>query len=175
MAVTIDAAVRVTTILATLAWATGEALILRSPRRLVGSGELDRASRSPWHMSAWPSISYGWNHEAPSRRPASSAATRVGWGWRADDLRELPLLVLWLADVCWWWAAPASHASMIVPGSSARRVRLAGFPVHVRSAAIVFASGPSRWVGIASVEPPVSGGSSRGGETGKSGMSEPEI
>jgi hypothetical protein len=150
MAVTSDAAVRGTIILATLGWATGEALMRRSPR-------FDWWARASWtaglamalvHVGLAFHFVYGWNHEAAVAATARQAAAQVGWGWRGGIYVNYLFLVLWFADVFWWWAAPASHASRSLRFEAAR---LAGFLFMFVNAAIVFASGPGRWVGIASV------------------------
>ncbi len=137
-------------ILATLGWATGEALMRRSPRA-------DSWARVSWtaaialtliHVGLAFHFVYGWNHEAAVAATARQAATRVGWSWRGGIYVNYLFLALWFADVCWWWAAPASHASRSIRIEVAR---LAGFLFMFVNAAIVFASGPGRWAGIASV------------------------
>ena len=150
MAVTSDAAVRGTIILATLGWATGEVLMRRSPH-------LDWWARASWtagialalvHVGLAFHFVYGWNHEAAVAATARQTATQAGWGWRGGIYVNYLFLMSWFADVCWWWAAPASHASR------SRRIeaaRLALFLFMFVNAAIVFASGPSRWAGVASV------------------------
>jgi hypothetical protein len=145
-----DTAVRGTMILATLGWAAGEALMRRSPR-------VDRWARAAWtggialaliHVGLAFHFVYGWNHEAAIAATARQAAERVGWGWRGGIYVNYLFLVLWLADVCWWWAAPASHASRSVRIETAR---LAAFLFMFVNGAIVFASGAGRLAGIASV------------------------
>ena len=145
-----DTAVRGTMILATLGWATGEALMRRSPR-------VDRWARAVWtvgitlaliHVGLAFHFVYGWNHEAAVAATARQAAERVGWGWRGGIYVNYLFLAFWLADVCWWWAAPASHASRSLRIETAR---FAAFTFMFVNGAIVFASGAGRLAGIASV------------------------
>jgi hypothetical protein len=145
-----DDAVRATIILATLGWATGEALMRRSSR-------VDLWARAVWtagialaliHVGLAFHFVYGWNHEAAVAATARQAAERVGWGWRGGIYVNYLFLVSWLADVCWWWAAPASHASRSLRIETAR---FAAFTFMFVNGAIVFASGVGRLAGIASV------------------------
>ena len=145
-----ETAVRGTMILATLGWATGEALMRRSP-------QVDRWARAAWtgaialaliHVGLAFHFVYGWNHEAAVAATARQAAERVGWGWRGGIYVNYLFLLFWLADVCWWWAARASHASRSPRIETARFV---AFTFMFVNGAIVFASGAGRLAGIASV------------------------
>ena len=117
-------AVRDTMILATIAWAIGEALMRRSPR-------LDRFARASWtvgiilalaHVALAFHVVYAWNHEVAVAATARQAAQLVGWEWRGGIFVNDIFLALWLADVGWWWVAPASHASRSLRFEAARRV-----------------------------------------------------
>ena len=145
-----DTAVRGTMILATLGWATGEALMRRSPR-------VDRWARAVWtvglvlaliHVGLAFHFVYGWNHEAAVAATARQAAERVGWGWRGGIYVNYLFLVFWLADVCWWWAAPASHASRSLRIETARFV---AFMFMFVNGAVVFVHGPRRLLGAATL------------------------
>jgi hypothetical protein len=57
-------------------------------------------------------------------------------------------LALWLADVCWWWLGPASHASRSLRLEMAR---FAFFAFMFLNGAVVFAAGIGRIVGIVSI------------------------
>jgi hypothetical protein len=137
-------------ILATLAWAVGETLMRRSPRA-------DRWARAAWtmaialaaiHVTLAFHFVYAWNHEVAVSATARQAAERFGWGWRGSIYVNYVFLAIWLADVCWWWAAAASHASRPVRLETAR---MATFVFMFVNGAIVFASGVGRLAGIASV------------------------
>lgn len=142
--------VRGTMILATIAWAAGEALMRRSPRA-------DRIARGVWtcgaalaliHVFLAFQLVYGWDHEAAVAATVRQAADRFGWGWRGGIYVNYLFLTLWCADVLWWWLAPASHASR---SPRIETARLIFFTFMFLNGAVVFASGASRLVGIASV------------------------
>jgi len=148
--VTPEIAVRGTMILATLAWAAGEALMRRSPTA-------DRFARSAWtiaillavvHVGLAFHFVYGWNHAAAVDATARQAAEAFGWGWRGSIYVNYVFLSFWLADVAWWWLAPVSHASRSMRFEIAR---IAAFTVMFVNGAIVFASGIGRLAGIAAV------------------------
>jgi hypothetical protein len=137
-------------ILATAAWAVGEALMRRSPAS-------DRLARSFWTMGIVLALIhvvlafqfvYAWNHEAAVAATVRQAADRFGWGWRGGIYANYVFLALWLADVCWWWLAAASHASRSLRLETAR---LLLFAFMFLNGAVVFASGHGRLVGIASL------------------------
>jgi hypothetical protein len=142
--------VRTTMILATVAWAAGEALMRRS-------ASSDRLARAMWtigialalvHVGLAFHFVYAWDHEAAVVATADQAADRFGWGWRGSIYFNYVFLAVWLADVGWWWLAPQSHASR-----SARLevARLAVFAFMFLNGAVIFASGVGRLVGIVSL------------------------
>jgi hypothetical protein len=148
--VTPDIAVRGTMILATLAWAVGEALMRRSPKA-------DRIARSAWtlaialtavHVGLAFHFVYRWNHEVAVDATARQAAATLGWDWRGSIYVNYVFLAYWLADIAWWWVAPVSHASRTMRFEI---TRLAAFTVMFVNGAIVFASGIGRLAGIAAV------------------------
>ena len=143
-------AVRSTMILATLAWAAGEVLMRRSP-------EADRRARMAWtiaivlagiHVVLALHFVYGWNHEVAVAETARQAAERFGWGWRGSLYVNYAFLGWWLAEVCWWWAAPYSHATR---SFRFEIVRLAAFTFMFTNGAVVLASGAGRVAGIAAI------------------------
>jgi hypothetical protein len=137
-------------ILATVAWAAGEALMRRSPIA-------DRLARATWtlgitlalvHVVLAFQVVYAWDHEAAVAATARQAADRFGWGWRGGIYVNYVFLAMWLGDVSWWWRAPASHASRPAAIETARR---ALFVFMFLNGAVVFASGAGRLVGIGSL------------------------
>src|SRR5687767_5674063 len=137
-------------ILATVAWAIGEALMRRS-------ASADRMARAMWtigialalvHVAVAFHFVYAWDHEAAVIATAEQAADRFGWGWRGSIYFNYVFLTLWLADVCWWWLAPASRASRPARLEAAR---LAVFAFMFLNGAVIFASGVGRLVGIVSL------------------------
>ena len=144
------AIVRGTMILATIAWAAGEALMGRSPTS-------DRLARAIWtigvalalvHVLLAFQLIYAWNHEAAVAATVKQAVERFGWGWRGGIYVNYGFLTLWLADVTWWWLAPLSRAAR---PAGIEKARFALFTFMFLNGAVVFASGTGRLIGIASV------------------------
>jgi hypothetical protein len=105
--------VRGTMIAATVAWTLGEVLMRRSPAS-------DRLARLAWtsgialavlHVVLAFEFVYAWDHGAAVAATAQQTADLVGWGWRGAIYINYIFLTLWLADACWWWMAPRSHAA----------------------------------------------------------------
>lgn len=142
--------IRGSMLLATIAWAIGEVSMRRSP-------DLDRLARWSWTMGialalvhvylAFERV-YAWDHGAAVAATVQQTADRFGSGWRGGLYVNYVFLALWLADVVCWWAAPRWRASRPVKVEAAR---LALFVFMFFNGAVVFASAPGRWVGIAAV------------------------
>jgi hypothetical protein len=150
------AMVRSTMVLATVAWAFGEVLMRRSAAS-------DRLARAAWTMGVALALLhvilafefvYAWDHEAAVDATVHQTAELVGWGWRGAIYINYVFLMLWLADVTWWWAAPASHAARSVQLEAAR---LALFTFMFLNGAVVFASAVTRVVGLAAITAALSG------------------
>jgi hypothetical protein len=144
------AIVRGTMIVATIAWALGEALMRRSPAS-------DRWARAFWtvgialaltHVALAFQLVYAWNHEAAVAATVKQAADRIGLGWRGGIYINYGFLALWLADVCWWWIAPNSHSARSM---RTEMTRFALFTFMFVNGAVVFASGAGRLIGMASI------------------------
>ena len=142
--------VRGTMVVATVAWMLGEVLMRRSPAS-------DRLARAVWsggialallHVVLAFEFVYAWDHGSAVAATAQQTADVVGWEWRGSIYINYIFLTLWLADVCWWWAASASHASRSVRFETAR---VALFAFMFFNAAVVFATAATRLVGIAAV------------------------
>ena len=120
--------VRGTMIVATIAWALGEALMRRSSAS-------DRLARAIWtigialaltHVVLAFQLVYAWNHEMAVIATVKQAVDRFGWGWRGGIYINYGFLALWMGDVCWWWLAPRSHStrSMRIEHDAIRAVYL---------------------------------------------------
>src|SRR5262245_42608371 len=142
--------VRGTMVLATVAWMLGEVLMRRSPAS-------DRLARAAWtggvalallHVGLAFAFVYTWDHGAAVAATARQTADLFGWGWRGGIYINYVFLTLWLADVCWWWTAPASHAGRSVRLEMAR---VGIFTFMFFNGAVVFATAATRLVGIAAV------------------------
>jgi len=142
--------VRAPIVLATIAWAIGEALMRRSPRS-------DRLARVSWtvgvvltllHVVLAFDLTYAWDHEAAVQATVSQTLALVGWGWRGSIYINYLFLVIWMADACWWWLAPASHATR---ARWIEMTRLALFTFMFFNGAVIFASGFGRAIGTISI------------------------
>jgi hypothetical protein len=143
-------------LVATAAWAIGEALLRRSSR-------LDRLARAVWtvglvlavgHIVLAFQLVYDWDHEAAVAATVQQSEDRFGVGWRGGIYANYVFVMLWLADVCWWWISPWSHQSRARPFE---RARFLVFVFMFVNGAVVFASGAGRLVGIVSVGIAVAG------------------
>ena len=141
---------RGTIIVATVAWAVGEVLMRRSPAS-------DRLARGAWtsgialallHVVLAFELVYAWDHGVAVAATARQTADLVGWEWMGGIYINYLFLALWFTDVCWWWAAPMSHASRPVRLETAR---LALFTFMFFNGAVVFATPVTRVIGIAAV------------------------
>jgi hypothetical protein len=141
--------VRGTIVVATVAWALGEVLM----RRLA----FDRLARGVWtsgialallHVVLAFEFVYVWDHGAAVAATAQQTADLVGWRWGGGIYINYIFLALWLADVCWWWVAPVTHATRSVLFET---TRLALFVFMFFNGAVVFATPPTRIVGLAAI------------------------
>ena len=98
------------------------------------------------HVACAYQFRHHWSHAAAyadtARRSKELVGTPVGSGLYWNDA----LLLWWAADVAWMWTAPASYRHRPRWWSWS----LAGFLAFMMvNAAIVFATGPARWMGVA--------------------------
>jgi hypothetical protein len=143
-------AVRGIVILATIAWASAEILKART----VG---LDPRARTLWTLAFALTVAhvllafqfvYGWDHAAAVASTVRQAADQFGVGWTGIIYINYAFLALWLGDVWWCWASPASYAAR------ARRLeagRAAIFLFMFVNGAVIFAAGVGRLVGVVAV------------------------
>ncbi len=96
------------------------------------------------HVASAFASFYQWSHATAIRETARQTAAFTGWNWGGGLYFNYLLAIAWLADVLWWWLAPASFAR--------RSPRLAAlwhgfFFFLVVNGAVVFVNGPRRWLG----------------------------
>jgi hypothetical protein len=86
---------------------------------------------------------FHWSHAEAYAFTARTTAEVVGLDWGGGLYINYVFTLVWLADVCWWW-------------TDRPRPRWIGWAVHLFmgfiafNATVVFATGFSRWFGIAS-------------------------
>lgn len=87
---------------------------------------------------------HDWSHTAAYRETARQTAEMTGLHWGGGLFLNYFFALAWLADVLWWWLAPASFAR--------RSPRLTAvwhgfFFFMVFNGTVVFGKGPVRWFG----------------------------
>jgi len=138
------------------AWAAFLGYVVALVLRLRGSDPLLRQSRIWWtagcgmmllHVACAFHEVHHWSHDAAFEATARQTAELTGFPSGSGVYVNYAVLALWLADVCWWWRAPAHHES-----KAARKTQwlLQGFLAFVWfNATVVFGHGMIRWAGAA--------------------------
>jgi len=86
-----------------------------------------------------------WSHAAAYRETARQTVALTGWSWGGGLYFNYLFALAWMADVLWWWLAPASFAlrPRWLTGS------WHGFLFFmVLNGAVIFVRGPMRWFGL---------------------------
>jgi len=138
--------VRLSIVLMLAAW-----LLILSQR----SSPSDRAARWAWTagfavflVHLWAAFEYvhRWSHVAAVQDIARQTRELVGLEWGGEVWLNYAFALVWGVDVAWWNGFPASHS---------RRPLLVAAAIHailgfiMFNATVVFASGVSRWLGVA--------------------------
>ena len=96
------------------------------------------------HAAAAMHFAHGWSHaravEHTAKRTAELLGWEVGWGVYANYL----VLLVWSVDAAATWRRPTSTP---LPRWSKAVHTFVGFMIF--QGAVVFATGPSRWLGVA--------------------------
>jgi hypothetical protein len=144
------ALVRATILMATILWAWAEVLKIRRP------GETEPARRL-WtagmtlalvHAVIAFDVAYEWSHAKAWADTARQTAAVTGLHWGGGIVVNYLFLLLWLADVVWWWIAPVAYVHRPL---TLERVRLLFFVFMFFNGAIVFAGNAGRAVGVPAV------------------------
>ena len=87
-----------------------------------------------------------WSHADAYLSTARQTFELAGIDWGGGVYFNYVFTALWVADVIWWWASPASHEKR----SSVLAYGLHGFMLFMWfNGTVVFGNGPARWTGIA--------------------------
>lgn len=98
------------------------------------------------HVASAFHVHYNWSHVAALEHTARRTAELTGWAFGGGLYANYLFAALWLADVLWWWLAPASYRRR----SGAIDLGLHAYLLFmVFNGAVVFARGPVRWLGLA--------------------------
>jgi hypothetical protein len=138
-------ATKLTVWLALAAYAMGTAFLVRSSPRARALWTLGCCFYLAHLLCAFGFIHH-WSHAAAYQETARQTRELVGWDWGGGLFVNYLFTAVWLADVLWWWLAPAAHARRS-PGATAL---LHGFFFFmVFNGTVVFGRGPVRWYGAA--------------------------
>ena len=135
---------RLTVWLALCGYALGAALLLLAQR-----------SRARWawtfgcvcflaHVVSAFTFYHGWSHAAAYRETVRQTAELTGVRWGGGIFLNYFFAAAWLADVLWWWLAPAGFARRSARLTAAWQ---AFFFFMVFNGTVVFGKGPVRWLG----------------------------
>ena len=98
------------------------------------------------HVFAAFQVYHGWSHAAAYAHTAARTAAVVGLDWGGGIWVNYAFTVLWLGEAGWSWINPESYRAR--PRGVELAVR-ATFLFMIVNAAVVFVSGPTRWIGLA--------------------------
>jgi hypothetical protein len=143
-------AVRGSIAAATISWAAAEWLRWRQPAR-------SQAARAFWtagagllvvHTLAVFHYIHGWSQNAALEHTARQTAALTGLDWGGGLYVNYAFVALWVIDAFVWWRRPAAYERRT---PLAQDMLLSIFLFMFVNAGIVFAHGPARWLGIATV------------------------
>ncbi|MDX2030663.1 MAG: hypothetical protein SF339_08335 [Blastocatellia bacterium] len=144
-----DLLIRITIWIALLGYLAGAAYAIAR-----GGARWERAARTVWtascvllfaHVGFALHFAHGWSQTSVYAETARQTAEVFGANWGGGMFINYGLMLVWLAEVVWWWAAPASYR---------RRPRWLvvawqGFLLFIFfNATVVFVAGPLRWLGL---------------------------
>jgi hypothetical protein len=87
-----------------------------------------------------------WSHAQAYAATARQTAAVVGLDWGGGLYANYAFTLLWLGDVCWWWASPQGYETR--PRFIEWAVQ-AFFAFMWFNATVVFGTGLARWLGVA--------------------------
>ncbi|MFO0810457.1 MAG: hypothetical protein U0746_17670 [Gemmataceae bacterium] len=114
----------------------------RSARRLWSAG----LGAMAVHVVCAFGFMHAWSHAGAAEFTDRQTLALTGVDFRGGLWVNYAFLILWLADVAWWWIDARSYESR--PRAVEWGVQ-AVFAFLFVNAAIVFASGVGRWLGVA--------------------------
>ena len=131
------------------------AAILLQRNRRFDSASSDSMARLLWtlgclsylfHVLGAFLFFHDLSHDAAYRDTARQTKELLGWDWGGGLYFNYLFTAAWLADVLYWWLAPARRRA---------RPRVIGIALHAflafiaLNATVVFETGPIRWAGAA--------------------------
>src|SRR5437879_7659370 len=98
------------------------------------------------HVACAFQFYHHWSHAAAYEATARRTAEDIGLEWGGGLYANYAFTLVWVIDVCWWWAAPRHYRSR------PRWVEwsIQGFLAFILlNATVVFGAGAVRWLGAA--------------------------
>ena len=120
----------------------------------VENASLARSQRYIWtlgclaflvHVAAAFHFRHGWSHQQALLHTAEETERLVGWSFGGGIYFSYAFTVSWCLDVAWMWFNQESHRKRARWITMALHVFLLAISIN---GAIVFATGPIRWMGI---------------------------
>ncbi|MEI7702468.1 MAG: hypothetical protein WCK86_21930 [Planctomycetia bacterium] len=97
------------------------------------------------HVLAAFHFAHHWNHQAAIQSTAEQTKELIGWAFGEGLYFSYLFVLLWLADVVWYWVSPVSYESR----SLRVKLLLHGYLFFIAfNGAVVFESGVTRPVGV---------------------------
>ena len=91
---------------------------------------------------------YGWSHATAYAETAAQTEALTGWRWGGGLYVNYLFSAVWGVELCWWRWAPENYERRAHWMELAIR---AFFLFMIVNGAVVFVSGPQRWLGVAIV------------------------
>ena len=114
----------------------------------------DRAARLTWtvgcfaylaHVACAFHFSHHWSHAEAYASTAQQTFAVTGLDWGGGLYANYAFTLVWIADVCWWWAGIERYRER--PGAATRLIH--GYLAFIAfNATVVFVAGPVRWIGL---------------------------
>lgn len=129
-------------------------LVLAGELTGLGRGRRERAARWLWtcgcllfvaHVLSAFHFYHHWSHAHVLRHTAEQTEALIGWAFGEGVYFSYGFLLLWIADVVWWWLHRVSYGE---------RNAVLHWCVHAYlffiafNGAIVFEAGVTRWFGV---------------------------
>ena len=100
------------------------------------------------HVAAAFQFAHDWSHDAAYAHTAARTGAVVGLDWGGGIWVNYAFTVMWLGAAVWWWIDPRGYRAR--PRVVAVVIRVL-FLFMIVNAAVVFVTGPTRWIGVAIV------------------------
>lgn len=97
------------------------------------------------HIACAFSFHHHWSHTAAYVDTAQQTAALTGWHWGGGLYINYVFALVWLGEILWWWAAREGYFQR--RAGITRAVR-GFFLFMIFNGAVVFVSGPARWLGL---------------------------